>query len=215
MYTLRDIPKYDCIRAQAVKYPVIDPLSTTACLMLLRVASDVLAALDDYLAENDMSRGRWSVLMLLMRNPELPQNPCELASKAGVTRATITGLLDGLERDDFVARETVAADRRMLEVRLTAVGRKYVEQVMPQYFMLIRKVMGGLSEGEKETLTGLLTKLGATAGICQPMPEATDECVEHEIHVAGDDEQGKTEGEGKDVAKQGSQAVENLEDCTE
>jgi DNA-binding MarR family transcriptional regulator len=186
MYTLRDIPKYDCIRAQAVKYPEIDPVSTAACLMLLRVASDVLAALDDYLAEHDMSRGRWSVLMLLMRTPELPQNPCELASKAGVTRATMTGLLDGLERDEFVARETVAADRRMLEVRLTDKGRKYVEQVMPQYFMLIRKVMGGLSEAEKEMLISLLTKLGATAGICQPYQDDESGC--HELEKRGSPE---------------------------
>jgi len=190
-----------------VKYPEIDPLSTAACLMLLRVASDVLAALDDYLAEHDMSRGRWSVLMLLMRNPQLPQNPCELASKAGVTRATITGLLDGLERDAFIARETVAADRRMLEVRLTETGRKYVEQVMPQYFMLIRKVMGGLSEAEKETLTALLTKLGATAGISQPMQDASDDCGDSGAR-------GSAERQEKQEKHEGHVAYIE-EDCTE
>src|ERR1700748_3287376 len=118
MYTLRDIPKYENIRAHAARYPEIDPASSATCVLLLRVASDILAAIDDYLADHDMSQGRWHVMMLLYRTPELAQNPCELARKAGVTRATMTGLLDGLERDEHVARETVAADRRMLEVRL-------------------------------------------------------------------------------------------------
>jgi DNA-binding MarR family transcriptional regulator len=169
MYTLRDIPKYETIRAHAARYPEIDPASTAACLVLMRVASDVLAALDDYLAAHDISRGRWSVMMLLTRDPAPGRagvNPCELAEKAGVTRATMTGLLDGLERDGLVERETVAEDRRMLEVRLTAKGRKYLEATMPGYFLLIRKIMAGLGEGEKEQLTGLLTKLGATAGFC-------------------------------------------------
>jgi DNA-binding MarR family transcriptional regulator len=169
MYTLRDIPKYETIRAHASRYPEIDPMSTAACLVLMRVASDMLAALDDYLATHDISRGRWSVMMLLLRD-RLPGakglNPCELADKAGVTRATMTGLLDGLERDGLVERETVAADRRMLEVQLTEKGRTYLEAVMPGYFLLIRKIMSGLGEGEKEQLIGLLTKLGATAGIC-------------------------------------------------
>jgi DNA-binding MarR family transcriptional regulator len=30
--------------------------------------------------------------------------PHELAKRAGVTRATVTGLLDGLERDGFLSR---------------------------------------------------------------------------------------------------------------
>ena len=39
--------------------------------------------------------------------------------RAGVTRATITGLLDGLERDALVVRAASAHDRRRLTVRLT------------------------------------------------------------------------------------------------
>ncbi len=134
-------------------------------MLLLRVASDILAQVDDYLDSHDLSQGRWQVLMLLYRTPELAQNPCELARKAGVTRATMTGLLDGLEREGYVGRETVAADRRMLDVRLSAKGRRYLEEVMPGYFLLIRRVMRGLAEEEKQQMIGLLTKLGSSVEI--------------------------------------------------
>jgi len=162
MYTLRDIPKYETIKAHAARYPEVDPASSAACVLLMRIASDILSIVDNYLSGHGLSQGRWQVLMLLYRTPELPQNPCELARKAGVTRATMTGLLDGLEREDHVARETVAADRRMLDVRLTVKGRKYLEEVMPGYFLLIRRVMRGLTEEEKEQMITLLTKLGST-----------------------------------------------------
>ncbi len=146
------------------RYPEIDPASSAACVMLLRVASDILAEIDDYLAARKMSQGRWHVLLLLYRTPEVAQNPCVLAHKAGVTRATMTGLLDGLERDGYVARETVAKDRRMLDVRLMPPGRKYLEEMMPGYFRLIRRVMRGLEQSEKEGMMALLTKLGAGVG---------------------------------------------------
>jgi DNA-binding MarR family transcriptional regulator len=162
MYTLRDIPKYENIRAVASRYPEIDPASSAACVMLLRVASDILAAIDDYLLEHGMSQGRWIVLMLLYRTVDRAQNPCELARKAGVTRATMTGLLDGLEREGLVSRELVAEDRRMLDVKLVAKGRRFLEETMPGYFKLIRRVMRGLSEREKEAMIDLLTKLGAS-----------------------------------------------------
>ena len=165
MYTLRDIPKYETIKAHAARYPEVDPASSATCVMLLRVASDILAQVDDYLATHELSQGRWQVLMLLYRTPELAQNPCELARKAGVTRATMTGLLDGLEREGYVSRETVASDRRMLDVRLSAKGVKYLEVVMPGYFKLIKRVMRGVTEEEKHEMMGLLSKLGSSVEV--------------------------------------------------
>lgn len=163
MYTLRDVPKYENLRAAASRYPDLDPSSSAAFLLLLRVASDLLAQAEDYLALHELSQARFTVLMLLYRVIEVPQNPCEIARKAGVTRATMTGLIDGLVREGLVSRKTVETDRRMLEIELSAKGKKFLEGVMPGYFRLIRKNMSGLAHQERERLIELLTKLGATA----------------------------------------------------
>ena len=170
MYTLRDVPKYETIRATAARYPEIDPASSAAFVLLLRVASDLLATAEDYLARHGLSQGRFTVLMLLYRASDVPQNPCELARKAGVTRATMTGLLDGLEREGLLGRKMVPDDRRMLEVELSTKGKKFLNVVMPGYFRLVRQNMNGLSQNEKESMIGLLTKLGATASV----PMSTD-----------------------------------------
>ena len=173
IFSLQDIPKYENIRAQAAKYPELEPSSAAAFVLLLRVASDMLAATDEYLAQHQLSQGRWIVMMLLYRaagdgpgaTTRGTLNPCELASKAGVTRATMTGLLDGLERSGHIERITVEQDRRMFDVSLTPQGKSFLEGVMPGYFRLVRKLMGGLSEDEREHLITLATKLGATAMI--------------------------------------------------
>jgi len=66
---------------------------------------DVFEYFDNLLNSNGISQGRFTVLMLLLRRSDVPINPADIAERAGVTRATMTGLIDVLERDGFVKRE--------------------------------------------------------------------------------------------------------------
>ena len=159
MLYLRDLPKYEAIEQHAKRYPDIDPAAVVSYLVLLRVASDVLAAIEAYLARHDMSQGRFTVLCLLNRNPDQPMSPSDLAARSGVTRATMTGLLDGLERENLVRRDPDRNDRRMLMVELTPSGRRMLDEIFPDYYRRIAKLMGHLSEAEKKHLIELLNKI--------------------------------------------------------
>jgi DNA-binding MarR family transcriptional regulator len=88
-----------------------------------------------------------------------PRTPAELADAAGVTRATMTGLIDTLERDGFVKREPDPDDRRMMSVRLTAAGERFLREFMPGHFQAVASLMSPLSEAERKTLVRLLGKL--------------------------------------------------------
>ncbi|HET6247397.1 MAG TPA: MarR family transcriptional regulator [Tepidisphaeraceae bacterium] len=170
MLYLRDLPKYEAMQRRAQRYPDIEPASVVTYLVLLRVASDVLAAMETYLARHEMSQGRFTVLALLNRNPDDPMSPSDLATRAGVTRATMTGLLDGLERENLVKRQADKSDRRMLLVELTARGKKMLDEIFPDFYRRIAKLMGNLSEGEKKMLVELLNKI--TPGLpamCEPL----------------------------------------------
>ena len=46
-----------------------------------------------------------------------PMSPSELARRAGLHPATITGILDRLEKNGWIVRERDAADRRAVQVR--------------------------------------------------------------------------------------------------
>jgi DNA-binding MarR family transcriptional regulator len=170
MLYLRDLPKYEAIERRASRYPDIDPASVVSYLVLLRVASDVMDAMETYLARHDLSQGRFTVLALLNRDPTTPMSPSDLATRSGVTRATMTGLLDGLEREKLVRRKLDTADRRMLLIELTPGGRKMLDEICPDFYRRIAKVMGQLSEPEKNMLVGLLNKIApGVSAMAEPL----------------------------------------------
>src|SRR3990167_8470587 len=104
MLQLRDLPTPEILEKFAQRYPDADVSAVAAFLHLLRVATDLSGALDSCLSQHGLLQGRWWVLILLMREDDRTSAPSTLAEKAGVSRATMTGLLDGLERDGLVER---------------------------------------------------------------------------------------------------------------
>lgn len=128
---------------------------------------------DRNMTEHSISHGRFGVLMLLWRSTQPrrtpsadteecvsgPRTPAELAEAAGVTRATMTGLIDTLERDGYVKREPDPDDRRMMSVLLTAKGERFLKNFLPGHFKLISELMSPLTESERKTLVRLLGKV--------------------------------------------------------
>ena len=84
---------------------------------------------------------------------DAPLSPAELAAHTGVTRATITGLVDTLERDGLVTRTPDPEDRRMMAVMLTPRGEKLLQKVLPSHFQKLTSLLEPLSETER-TLAG-------------------------------------------------------------
>lgn len=158
-FPLRDIPKYEAIRARAARYPEVDAGAIEAFLLLMRVGSDVLGAFEKYLASHGMSRGTFSVLMVLNRDPSHGLNPSDLASRCGVTRATMTGLLDGLERKGLLRRESEQADRRTILIRLTPKAGQLLDSMLHDYYKRIADLMGGLTLPEQKSLSEMLVKV--------------------------------------------------------
>src|SRR5688500_4368195 len=148
MFLLRDLPKYESIRHLSERYPEVDPRAVDAFLVLWRTATDTLVAFESFLQTLGMSQGKLTVLMLLNRRPEEGINPSELADRAGVTRATMTGLPDGLEREKMISRQGDRADRRRAVVRLTPDAIKYLAGILPCYYTRLHELMADLTEDE-------------------------------------------------------------------
>jgi DNA-binding MarR family transcriptional regulator len=169
---LKDLPRYDCLIEASKEFPDLDPSSTEAYLHLLHTGDELAGVAEKSLARHNMSQGRFGVLMLLWQGgearaagaghgecPAAPRTPAELAEAAGVTRATMTGLIDTLERDGLVKREPDPDDRRMMSVRLTAKAEKFMQDFLPGHFKVISGLMASLSESERRTLVRLLGKI--------------------------------------------------------
>lgn len=156
MLQLRDLPTPEVLQRFAERYPEADVTAIASFLMLLRVATDLSMALDACLSKHDLLQGRWWVLILLMREQNLTSQPSVLAEKLGVTRATMTGLLDGLEQGGLIQRISVPHDRRSVQIRLTQAGQAKLDAVMPDYYTRLRLCMQGLSESQRNQLQGIL-----------------------------------------------------------
>ena len=165
MLLLRDLPKYETLLAYSKRYRNVDPTAVEAYLNLLRVASDVLDATDQYFGEHGTSQGRFTVLCLLNRNPEVPLCPADIAQRAGVTRATMTGLLQGLEAEGLVKRTSSDDDKRMFFVELTAKGRRYLDGILPDWFRRVGDLMSGVNDRERVSMLKSLEKVRAKSEV--------------------------------------------------
>ncbi|HCU84223.1 MAG TPA: MarR family transcriptional regulator, partial [Methylophilus sp.] len=106
-------------------------------------------------------QGRWWVLVLLMRQDDLTSSPSELADKAGVTKATMTGFIDGLEREGLVSRFMDTNDRRKFLIRLSVAGQQKLDEVMPVYVQCVTQFMNVLGKPERNALIADLATLAS------------------------------------------------------
>ncbi len=155
-FLLRDLPTGETFDRFAARYPALDPTATECFLRVLRLGSDYLEFLDGLLAEHGLRHGRWITLILLMREADGTARPSELAEKQGVSRATMSGLLDTLEGEGLIERRADDADGRTLLVTLTRRGRAKLDRVMPEYYGRVAALMNQVDRSALEVLVEAL-----------------------------------------------------------
>lgn len=159
MFYLKDLPTDTTLDEFSRRYPNMNPSAIKTFAELLRIGSDLLTAFETILAKNGLSQGRFLTLIVMNRNPYEEVNPSFLAEKIGVRRPTMTGLLDKLERDGLIERRVYYRDRRKMGVGLTENGRRVLEEILPDYYRSIAKIMAVLTEKERMELIMLLGKV--------------------------------------------------------
>jgi len=156
---LKDLPQYDCLLKAAGRYPTLDPTANEAFLHLLRTGDMVFEDIGHFLTRHNISQGRLTVMILLHRPWLTTFTPASLADESGVTRATMTGLIDTLEKDGMVIRQADAQDRRTVHVSLTEQGCAILEMMLPDYFACISRIIQPLTVPERKELVRLLQKI--------------------------------------------------------
>lgn len=104
-----------------------------------------------------LTRSQWSVLVHLFRADGIQQK--ELAELLDITAITLTGLLDRLERDDWVERRADPVDRRAKRVYLTEKVAPVMKELRGVGREVRKAALAGLSDSEQQTLMNLLLKV--------------------------------------------------------
>lgn len=159
--------KYQALLQEAQRRQLPDVASIKLCLQTLSLASAIDRDCAALLAPHGLSEGRFVLLFLLDAASE-GMAPNALAEQAGVTRATVTGLLDGLEREALIERQANASDRRALHIRLTRKGKQVAKKVFDQHGRWIANLFGNLSAPERQQLAILLDKVATNLGASGP-----------------------------------------------
>ncbi|WP_207938741.1 MarR family winged helix-turn-helix transcriptional regulator [Actinomadura darangshiensis] len=114
----------------------------------------------DLLARHDLALGSYEVLMHLGEAPGGRLRMNDLADRVLLSRSGLTRLVDRLQRDGLVIRQSCPSDARGLFAVLTAGGRDRLAEATPTYREGVRDhVLSRLDEPDLRALRHLLDKL--------------------------------------------------------
>ena len=134
--------------------PIGRKLATTSKL--------VGAAFNAALAEQGGSVPVWLILSSLKHGRWTTQ--LDLARSLGIEGPTLTRHLDNLEAGGLVVRQRSDADRRAVQVELTAAGEESYERLLAAVIRFNRRLQAGVSAEELRLVDDVLTRLGDNVG---------------------------------------------------
>ena len=139
--------------------------SLTSSLHLFRwIGWAQMKAGEDWIRERELSHAQSFVLGYLVQNPGAIQR--DLAEVSRTTAASVSSLLQGLERRGLVERRTEDGDERRKRVYATSAGADLISGFDDAMAAAGETILGPLDEAERATLNSLLLKI--TAELPQP-----------------------------------------------
>jgi len=156
------VPTREALYQFAKLMPEIDVSAAEVVLQILQTSNEIRQQIFDILERKyKLSEGKLMVMMILYESSE-GIAPSTLAGKAGVTRATISAMLQRMIRDRLACSFLDSTDGRRKLVALTENGREFLREILPGHFMRETRLMDNLTEEERMTLVQLLKKIAAT-----------------------------------------------------
>ena len=153
------------------EYPGASALATECYANLCR-AADLLMELHNRQSfdEYQLSPGARQVLAIVEGAGE-PLEPTVIAERLLVTTASVTSLLDNLERRGLIRRLPHPEDRRKLLIEVTSAAKDIVDHLLPAFHARERAVMDStLSSTEQRQLLKSVAKLQHAALLARSAP---------------------------------------------
>src|SRR4051812_35428311 len=137
--------------------PEGNALATEAAMNTIRTADLLFDRIGRLIRPLNVSAAGGLVLGILRDHG--PMSPSQLGDRLIVTRATITGVVDSLERRGFVRRSANPSDRRSLIVEITPEGLAVVNEIRRLVHEREKAWMDGLTDSEIREYIGLLHRI--------------------------------------------------------
>jgi DNA-binding MarR family transcriptional regulator len=142
--------------ADAIDPDVIDAV-LTASRTLVAVATQSLGT-----AAEETTLAQYRALVVLASRG--PQRMVGLAAALGVTASTAGRMCDRLLRKGLIRRHRGRADRREVQVSITAAGREVVDQATARRRALLAEILGRLPARQRPAVSRAFQAFAAAAG---------------------------------------------------
>ena len=117
------------------------------------------SAFDRCMKPLSITRSQWWVLAYLSREDGMTQS--QLAEQLDIGKVAIGGLIDRLEKSEFLRREPDATDRRVNRVFLEPKGMQLVNDMRKINHRMNARILSGLDDAKLESTTGALVAIKA------------------------------------------------------
>jgi DNA-binding MarR family transcriptional regulator len=98
----------------------------------------------------DLSIPQFRTMRFIQRNAD--SSLSSLAEHLGLTLPSVSKLVDGLVKQELLIRQEAVSDRRCLSLALTPAGEAIVDAAREAAQARLEQTLGGLSDGELETV---------------------------------------------------------------
>jgi len=137
--------------------PEANPLATEAAMNTIRTADLLFDRIGRLLRPLGVSSAGGLVLGLLRDRGAM--SPSTIGERLIVTRATVTGVVDSLEKRGFVRRTAHPEDRRSHLVEITDDGLRVIQQVRALVHTSETEWLAGFSDDELRALIATLHRM--------------------------------------------------------
>jgi DNA-binding MarR family transcriptional regulator len=150
--SIRLAPDFDLL------YPTASA-TATECAMNLLLTADLLEKRIATLLQPFHLTPASGLVLSMLAEAASPLPPNEIADRLIISRATVTGLLDSLERRAYIRRRPHPSDRRMILADITEAGRQTASAFRPIVHQQEKAWFGVLGEEEQQQLLSVLHRV--------------------------------------------------------
>jgi len=150
------------MRDSSLRYGKVSSLTAETFLSFIYTHHRLSLYLDKAARAYGITRSAINVLTILRSTEGRGCGQQELSRLLLVSRANVTGLIDGLIRKGLVQRTPDESDRRACIVKISQKGERLLDSILPQYHIRISKIYSALNNAEKKIFNRVMGKLRIT-----------------------------------------------------
>ncbi|MGV7118709.1 MarR family winged helix-turn-helix transcriptional regulator [Paenibacillus kyungheensis] len=129
-------------------------------LLMLWTSDHILDIVDNEIADYDITESKLDLLLLIQLHENSEKvTPSAIAERLNIRRASVTALLNSVEKKGWIIRESSVEDGRKIYVKLSTAGKMFVQRVLPVFWSACASLVEDLNEDEQQILSKVIDKL--------------------------------------------------------